>query len=405
MEFDTLKDTPKIKEIALERITAVKGLKTRYFLGAVRLESEPRIKVFRGFRGVGKTTGLLQLLTNNTDKAIYISLDHPYVSQFALYDVCNQLIKTGYKTILIDEVHYYKNWQQDTKAIYDDFSSVNLVLSGSAPLAFEPERRYEIIDVEPMSVREFSEFRGEKINATESWSDINKTLEFLTSNSWIYKDYSAYIKAGAFPICFRYFGDNEDADIKNINKSIYNSILKSIRNDAPFFAKVDADTVRAMERCLILIANSPMGEFSINNLSKHLEISKNKSYEIISILESMKILRLVRPYGKGAKLVTGEPKLMFYHPNLRWAVCDAIKLNPDVGAIREELAVFCFFQRGWKVNTIKGMKRSPDYIIEKGKERIITEIGGPSKGYSQLAEFKEKKLVINDKQLITLALF
>jgi predicted AAA+ superfamily ATPase len=119
----------------------------------------------------------------------------------------------------------------------------------------------------------------------------------------------------------------------------------------------------------------------------------------------MRILRLVRPHGGGAKLVRGEPKLMFYHPVMRSAVCNALQIKPDKGAVREELAVFCFNQRGWKVNTIKGMKRSPDYVIEKRGEQLVVEIGGPSKKRTQLKEFEDKSIVITDLQLMALACF
>lgn len=389
-------DTIKIKEIALGLSSSTAGLTKRAFIKDVNLGIEPRIKVFRGFRGVGKTTALLQLMAGS-QKAIYFSMDHPVVEEHSLYEVGNQFIKTGYNTLLIDEVHHYPKWKKDTKALYDEFPHVALVVSGSAPLAFEPERRYEIIDVGPLSLKEFAELSGKNVEATESWRNLDKTLAFMADNGWLTEYYEQYLSGGGFPTVFKYREKTNDA--------IYNSILKSIREDALFFSSIRGEDVRAMERLLLMLATGFLGDFSINSMARHLEITKYKGYELISLLQEMRILRLVRPYGKGVKFVRGEPKLMFYHPNLRSAICNALGVKPDIGALREELAVFSLIRRGWYVNTIKGRKRNPDYIIEKGRERMIIEVGGQTKGAAQLAGFMEKTLVVTDRQLVTLALF
>lgn len=388
-------DILKIKEIFLTLARDADILPRREFLQEIEL-IEPRIKVIRGFRGIGKTTALLQI-AKNLEKAIYFSVDHPYVEQYSLYDVAKEAIRSGHTTLCIDEIHHYKEWKRDTKALYDEFKDVLILASGSAPLAFEPERRYEIIEASAMSLKEHIKLNGKTIDETESWQDIEKTIKFISENSWIEEYYRNYMNGGAFPIFLSYK--------EKTLAAIYHSIRKSIREDSQFFANVDGESIRAMERILIFLASASLGDFSANNLAKHVEISKYKCYEIIALLEAMKILRIIRPYGRGSKLIRGEPKLMFSHPNLRSAVCEVLGVKPDIGALREELAVFCFKGRGWNVSTIKGMKRKPDYIIEKNDESIIVEIGGDGKNQAQLAGFNQKKLLINDRQLITLATF
>jgi len=387
-------DLGKIKEVAFGLAKGIESLNRRYFLKDVLIGREPRIKVLRGFRGVGKTTSLLQIMG---DKAMYFSMDHPAVAEYSLYELGDSFVKAGYNLLLVDEIHYYENWKRDAKALYDEFPHLTMVLSGSAPLAFEPERRYEIIDVDPLSLMEFVHLAGKEIESTESWKDQDETLRFLAYNSWLYEYYGNYMAGGAFPTYFSYK--------EKTLPSVYGSIRKSVKEDAPFFAKVDGETIRGMERLLLFLGSAHLGEFSLHSLSNTLGLSRHKTYEAVNLLETMKILRLVRPGGEGAKLVRGDPKLMFYHPVLRAAVCDALGVEPNLGALREELAVFSFCGRGWKVSTIRGLKKNPDYLIEKGKERFIVEIGGPSKTRSQLKGFSEKTLIIDDKQLITLALF
>ncbi len=384
----------RIKEVSRELAGRVQGLPKRYFLSKVEVGKEPRIKVLRGFRGLGKTTALLQLMNEN---AIYLSMDHALVKEHSLYDVGDALIKTGFKTLLIDEIQHYADWKRHTKSLYDSFPGVAIVLSGSAPLAFEPERRYEIIEVEPLSLNEFATLNGEEVEKTDSWKDIDSAINFVVKHKELHGNYAKYLNGGAFPLFFSHG--------EKTLKTVYNSIEKSIREDAIFFGKVDAESIVAMEKLVLFLASASLGEFSVNSLSNTLGITKYKVYEIVKLLEGMRILRLVRPFGKGAKLIRGEPKLMFYHPVMRSAVCNELLIEPDKGAIREELGVFCLASRGWKVSTIKGMKRIPDYIVEKGNERMVVEIGGPSKKRTQLREFNEKTLVITDLQLMALACF
>ncbi|HIH22766.1 TPA: ATP-binding protein [Candidatus Micrarchaeota archaeon] len=387
----------EIREIAMRLAKTVEAFKKRYFLLRVLVGKEPRIKVLRGFRGLGKTTSLLQLF--GSSHSIYFSMDNPYVQLHSIYALGKKLVMEGHNVLLIDEAHHYKNWKMDTKALYDEFPGLTIIISGSAPLAFEPERRYEIIEVEPLSILEFSELKGDLINVQDkdAWLSVDKTLEIIAANPKIYEVYTAYMNGGAFPTFFSY---NE----KTL-ESIFNSIQKSVSEDAVFLQNVDGDLILQMGRALVFLATSKLGEFSINSLAGTLGIPKNKAYHLVHILELMRILRLVKPYGRGAKLVRGDPKLMFYHPVMRKAVCRSLGLEADTGAIREELAVFFFRLRGWRISTIKGMKKSPDYIIERGREKLIVEIGGISKGRSQLKGFSEKTVVLSERQLIVLGLF
>jgi uncharacterized protein len=392
--MDTI-DLVGLKESALRLKKSVEGFKYRDFISKIEITTEPRIKVLRGFRGVGKTTALLQIMD---EKMIYFSMDNPHVGIHSLYEIGKAFIREGSKVLLIDEIHHYKKWKEETKALYDEFPRCSIVVSGSAPLAFEPERRYEIIDVNQLSISEFAKLsKGYEVKTSDAWKNLDHSVAFLAGNEWAYEVYSEYLNGGAFPTFLTYKAKTLD--------SIYYSIQKSIREDAVFLPNVDGELIYQMHRVLVLLASSSLGEFSINSFSNTLGISKNKAYHMINLLESMKILKTIKPYGGGAKLVRGDPKLMFNHPILRIAICKLLAAKPDSGAIREEMAVFSLCSRGWKVSTIKGMKKSPDYIIEKGKEKIIIEIGSASKKNSQLKEFSEKTLKIEDRQLIMMGLF
>jgi len=391
-------DLSELRLIALSLGGQVEKFRERHVVQQLlsSLDKKPRIKLLRGFRGVGKTTAMLQTFVKNRERALYFSADHPIVKSYGLYKTGKMAVKNGYSLLFIDEVHTFPEWRAEIKALHDEFPRLVMIASGSAPLALIPERREELISLHEMDFSEFVLLKsGKRMAAGEEWRDEEKTLEFTARFQEITGLFGAYCRVGGFPFSL-------EMDEEKAMEGIYNSIRKSIREDAVFFLKMSKEKVFAMENLLNFLATSKPGELSITSLSSVLRISKTVVYEIIDALSAMEIIRVVRPYAGGSAFVRAEPKILFFHPNLRYAICRQLGKKPETGAIREELAVFGFAERGWKVYTIKGGKKSPDYIVEKGEEKLVVEIGGEGKSTAQLKRY-EKGLLIRDHQLLILA--
>lgn len=391
---ETAIDVDAIKEISARASTGIENYRKRYFTERIPGDGkEPRITVIRGFRGVGKTTALLGFAGKDS---IYFSMDHARIIIYKLYDIGKTLIENGYSKLLIDEVHKYPDWERDLKSLYDEFKEASFVVSGSAPLAFNPDRRFKIIEANQLSLREFVHLSGKEIRPSEQWHSIDGALEFIRQNSGIEKEFSQYMAGGSSPT---YFKSGDDT-----LGGIYDSIIKSIREDAALFAKIDGQYILGMEKAVTMLANAKLGEFSINTFCTALELKKHRTYELIDLLGKMKVFRMVQPYSESFSGVRKEPKLMFYHPVYRQAIAKKIGTKPDIGAVREELAAFALTERGYAVHTIKGEKKSPDYLAVKGKEKILIEVGGENKTKTQLKiPFKaSEKIILKEKQLMPL---
>ena len=74
-----------------------------------------------------------------------------------------------------------------------------------------------------------------------------------------------------------------------------------------------------------------------------------------------------------------------------------------LGSIREETVLFGLEQRGYKISTVKGFKKNPDYVIKKDNVSTVIEIGGPGKSSAQLKYFPDS-LVIKGNLLMSLLL-
>ncbi len=389
-------DVDSIREISYRASTGVEKYRKRFFAGKIRLGREPRVTVIRGFRGVGKTTALLGLAGKN---AVYFSMDHAMVVTYRLYDAGKALIEAGCTALLIDEVHKYPEWERDLKSLYDEFKGASFVVSGSAPLAFNPDRRFRIIEANQLSLREFMHLSEKEAKPTEKWRTHGEAVEFIRDNKGIEKEYAEYLSGGASPIYYEAGGETLGG--------VYNSIMKSIREDAVLFAKIDRQYVLGMEKAVNMLSIASLGEFSINTFCSALELKKHKTYELIDLLGKMKILRMVQPYSESFAGARKEPKLMFYHPIYRQALAKNRGAKPDIGAIREELAAFALSERGYAVHTIKGEKKSPDYLAVRGREKILIEVGGEGKTSAQLktAVKTTEKILLKEKQLIPLLMY
>ena len=375
----------------------VRRMKERSFVKELRerIGKAPNIVFLKGLRGVGKTTGMLQVHAK-LESSIYLSADWPQVIDYGLYEVASELIKLGRKHLFIDEIHTVPGWFRIVKALSDQFPDTTIVATGSAAAAFSPERRVKLMDVEPMSMKEFAllKYHEEVEVSRRIWKDYDKTLTelgkfFPRIEGW----YREYLKVGGFPISLTM--SEEDA-----LEGIYAAIEKSIKEDALSILKMDYGKRFAMERLLFMLATSPPGEMSISSLSKTLKISKTTVYEILNALENMKIIRIIRPHARGSGLIRGEPKMLFRHPNLRVAICHKLRKEVPVGAIREEAVLFALERMGISFGTVRGRKKSPDYMLEDG---TIIEIGGPSKKSGQLKDF-EKGIVVRDYQIMAMLL-
>ena len=92
-----------------------------------------RLIAIRGARGVGKTTLMLQYLklhyANDSQSALYTSLDSLYFTQHSLSELAEQFYLKGGKCLFLDEVHKYPSWSKEIKNIYDRiFSPVEYCL-------------------------------------------------------------------------------------------------------------------------------------------------------------------------------------------------------------------------------------------------------------------------------------
>ena len=204
----------------------------RYLYTAINWNA--RMIGLTGFRGVGKTTLLLQRLADEskgTSEFLYISADNPLVLKDGLYNIGNIFFKYGGKLLVVDEAHRYPDWSLELKALYDAFPNKKIIFTGSSTMEIlrgkaDLSRRAVIYNLNVLSFREYLQIRtGDRIEPV-------KLDELLINHRKIsvsllhyepLKFFSEYLQQCAFP----YFveGDYYNRVLNTLDKVIYDDIM------------------------------------------------------------------------------------------------------------------------------------------------------------------------------------
>ncbi len=352
--------------------------KKRFYYTFLRPNAKPFIGI-AGLKGSGKTVLLRQYLIEHPD-SIYLSLDS--IDLFDLYTTVKQLREQrGYKTFLLDEVHFYPNWKRDLKKIYD-FLDVNIIFTSSIALdivksKYDLSRRVIIKRLPPLSFREYIYFvKNKKLDAISIQDLKNENIMRSISNyDYLFEN---YINGDLLPAYM-----DKTREIEDIFGNI---MLSIIEKDIPAVERWSYHDVYNIKLMLRFMASSPVDDISYSSISKNVGITKYMAEKYILALEKSFLLNIVEPKGTNVKK---EPKILFTPP-FRMQFAKSRKY--EEGAKREEFFVMSAKFSDMQIFYLKGKRgeKMPDYLINYKNNRYIFEIGGKSKSIAQFKHIKMK---------------
>ncbi len=373
LELDKLaredgKQYPKKREL-YNQIISEKG---KHFIGIV------------GPRGVGKTV-LLKQIAIETKSSFYLSADT--LEENNLFEIVKILIERyKIKLLLLDEVHFQKEYEQKLKKIFD-FLNIKLIFTSSVSLSifessYDLSRRVKLLYLYPFSFREYLFFKKDIVLPALTLDKIIKKQwpsEYLRYE-YLFED---YLKGGLLPFSL------EEADICSILKNI---LEKIIRKDIPSVVGLQVHELNDIEKTLKFIGKSPVDGINFTSVSKNVGITKYKAEQYVHLLEKAFVLNPVFPEGTN---VLKEPKILMYLPfRLLYK-----SYNESIGAIREDFFAEMLRMKGWAFSYLKTKRgaKTPDFLIETADESIILEVGGKGKGRQQFKGIKgSKKMILTD---------
>jgi len=368
-------------------ITSTEFLFRRGFLD--KIEWKERLVGLLGARGVGKTTCLLQHLTENglPDKSrLYVTLDNLSNPYPTLVSLAETFYRQGGKQLIVDEIHKYPGWASELKNIYDLFPGLKVVFSGSSILKLLDEgvdlsRRAVFYHLYGLSFREYLEIQTGKRLPYFSLNEILKdheTIAFsLIKNLKPLQYFSDYLKWGYFP----FFLQSQTT----YHYKLQGIISYVIENEIPAISNLDIRNIQKIKRALQIISANVPFQPNITKLSEALELNRNTLLQYLGLLEKTGIIVSLYSSGSFYGKLTKPGKILLNHPNLSFALSTG-EVNP--GSVREG-----FFVNQLISNHKVELADKADFLVDNS---FTFEIGGKGKSKRQITGTKTGFVVADD---------
>lgn len=344
-----------------------------------------------GDRGVGKTTMLCQNLLQRyqtVERALYISADHINVISYGLFEIAKQYFMYGGEALYIDEIHKYPEWSTEIKNILDTYKKKQVLFSASSSLDLnrskaDLSRRVVYYKLLGLSFREYLLLAANIEVSSVNLTDLMKNHVAIASNYRsipLLKYFREYLNGGYYP----FFMEGQVDYLPKVN----NVIEKVLYEDITVVYNLRPTTLPILKKILWLVATSNGLMPNIDKMSKNLGVSREMVYNCLEYLGSSGLLNELMASSKGNALIRKPGKVYLNNTNLLAAINGSLKLETDVGGIRET-----FF-----VNQVSGFHKialhdHADFVID---DHFVFEVGGKSKKTTQLQNEKNGFLAIDD---------
>jgi len=363
-------------------------LKKRYLFDRLLMEKNKNTIIgISGLRGSGKTILLCQLL-NQLSSSFYLSGDS--IDNINLYELADFLIKNyRIKNLLIDEIHYLKDWSRQLKLI-SDFLKVKVYFTSSISLNIlslksDLSRRVKIIDLPIFSLREYLDFKFSQRLSPLKFQDIIKNYKKLFQKFYQQEAYFNDYLSQPLPFML---DDPSHQLVKQVAEKI-------IEKDLFCYSNLTRIDIEAMKNIINFIANTPISDINYSVLSKNIAITKYKAKQYVDYLEKGYLLKSIFPFSSS---VIKEPKIVLTLP-FRQVLNYRLTDEQLRGALREEFftqSIGYLNQPLYYLKSKRGAK-TPDYLFIFNGNKYIFEIGGQKKGFSQfkgISDQYKKYLVV-----------
>lgn len=334
-----------------------------------------------GPRGVGKSTMLLQYIKMQLEEkdTLYVSADHLYFASHTLVDLADHFYKMGGKHLFIDEIHRYEGWSVEVKQIFDSYSDLQLVISGSSILEItkgmaDLSRRVPIYEMQGLSFREYLHlFHGIRTDALPMGRLLRHDygIPGVEHPLPLFHD---YLRRGYYP-----FGMDAAYDIE-----LMQVVAQTMESDIPLYLNTNVSIGRKLKQLLMVVAENVPFKPVMQKLADVTGISRNYIQDYLMYMERAGMIAQLRDAVGGIRGLGKTEKIYLDNTNLIYVLAPK---RADIGNVRET-----FFMNQLRV--VGDVMCSPvsDFLVDG----MTFEIGGRKKGQKQISEIDNAYVVKDD---------
>lgn len=284
-----------------------------------------RIIGIKGFRGVGKTNFLIDIVKEkfpNDKTCLYVNLNNFYFTKRKIISFADEFYKTGGKTLILDQIHKYPGWASELRSCYDNFPELKIIFSAS-PVLRVLEGNNELVNIakiyhlEGLSFREYLNYQSNqnfrKYSLDELLTDHIRIAQEIIQEVKPLAFFTDYLKDGYYP----YFLDNRSF----YSETLLKHINLALEIDVTYLNQIDLQYLPKLRKLLQLIASQAPFSPNVSKLSSEVQTSRAT---IMNYLRYMKNARLVNLlFSNGNEDEIKKPDLVYLHnTNLMYAIDD-----------------------------------------------------------------------------------
>ena len=343
---------------------------------------DDRLVAIMGARGVGKTTLVLQhiKLYDHTPTALYVTADDLWFTSHTLVELADVFYKHGGRTLYIDEVHRYPNWSVELKNIYDTYSRLKVVYTGSSILDIrrggaDLSRRQLEYTMYGLSFREYRLLaHGIELPVYSLEDVVAQRVEFPVGEHRPIALFKEYMKGGYYP-----FFQQRDSHTRL--QQVVNQVLEV---DIPKYAELSLTTIEKLKRLMYVVAQSVPFKPNYSKLGRDLECHRTSVSDLVLLLDKSHLVQILRDDSFGVSSLGKVDKVYLGNTHLAYALSDTV---PDVGNLRETVFLT-------SVKPVYDVMASSVADFKVGKYTF--EVGGKNKKQKQIQGIEDAFVVKDD---------
>ncbi len=279
----------------------------------------------KGFRGVGKTTFLLDYIKQNfadSNDVLYINLNNFYFTKRKISSFADEFAKRGGKVLILDQIQKYPEWSEDLRKCVDEIPELKIIFTSSPVLRItennpDLEGIAKIYHLEGLSFREYLNHQAGKDFKTYTFEEIIENhIEIskeIVSEVRPLAYFDDYLKHGYFP----YYMDDPNF---YINKLLKNTNL-ALEIDVPYINQIEFKYLAKLRKLLHIIASETPFTPNVSKLASSVETSRATIMNYLKYLKNARLINLLYSNGNGDDDQMKKPDQVYMHnTNLLYAI-------------------------------------------------------------------------------------
>jgi len=288
-----------------------------------RIDWNHRLICIKGFRGVGKTTFLLDIIREkypDDNSVLYINLNNFYFTKRKISSFADEFVKRGGKVLVLDQIQKYPDWSADLRKCHDEIPELKIIFTSSPVLRIaegNPDLQgiANVKYLAGLSFREYLNYQtGNQFKPYSIEEIIENHVEIASKIVAKVKPlafFDEYLKNGYFP----YFTD----DLGFYVNRLLTHINLALEIDVPYINQIELKYLSKLRKLLHLIALEAPFTPNVSKLAASIETSRATIMNYLSYLKNARLIHLLYPNGDEEQMKKPE-KVYIHNTNLLYAI-------------------------------------------------------------------------------------